>query len=72
MVLIGGVEERAGVHCLKMAAAMFTEVFDNSQRSMRLIPESQSYILNSSHKNLRIKCVPCLNYLVLTVKCGLL
>jgi hypothetical protein len=38
---------------LKMATAVFAEMFDNSRHLTWLIPESQSYMLNSSHKNLK-------------------
>jgi hypothetical protein len=40
---------------LKMANAMLVETLDNSEHSTRLIPESQSYTLNSSCENQRTR-----------------
>jgi hypothetical protein len=38
-----------------MAAAMFSEMWENLQHPVWLILESQSYTLNSSHKNVRVR-----------------
>jgi hypothetical protein len=38
-----------------MAAAMFAEMLDDFQHSVQLIPESQSFILNSNHENLKTR-----------------
>jgi hypothetical protein len=43
------------VLALKMATAMFAETLDNSQHSTRLNPESRSYTLIPSRKNLKTR-----------------
>jgi hypothetical protein len=40
-----------------MATEMFAETLDNSQHSTWLIPESQSYTLNSNRENLRTRII---------------